>query len=35
MHAIDIFKKQLKLIGSGNEKTFMMESSVNGTIIKF
>jgi len=35
LHAIDIFKKRLKLIGNGDEKTFKMESSASATIINF
>ena len=34
-HSIDIFIKRLKLIGNKDEKTFFMNSSESGTIIKF
>jgi LytS/YehU family sensor histidine kinase len=34
-HAIDIFKKRLKLIDTKDKKTFSISSSTNGTIIKF
>jgi len=35
IHAIDIFKKRLKLIGNNDEKSFKINSSKEGTRIKF
>jgi sensor histidine kinase YesM len=35
IHAIDIFKKRLKLLGNNDEKFFEIDSSREGTIIKF
>ena len=35
LHAIDVFKKRLKLIGNNDEKSFKIISSNKGTTIKF
>ncbi len=34
-HALDIFKKRLKLLGNNDEKSFIISSSPEGTKIKF
>ncbi len=34
-HAIDVFKKRLKLLGNNDEKSFVVQSTIEGTIIKF
>jgi len=35
LHSIDVFKKRLKLRGQKDEKTFTLNTSTNGTVIKF
>ncbi len=35
LHAIDVFKKRIKLLKNKDEKSFSMKSSNQGTIIKF
>jgi len=35
MHSIDVFKKRLKLLGKGDEKTLTIQSSPQETTIKF
>jgi len=35
LHAIDVFKKRLKLLGNNDEKSFQITSSDKGTIVNF